>query len=180
MKGLASPSGVVDAIWVEFADTSVVRLDGELMNYNHDADATMDGAGMLADTGGRGQCTAWAELLVMTLGLHGITATSTRIDPPGGPLAGNKLAVIAMPAQGTEDVDYIPGTFAAGGFFFHQVVRVPLFPGRMYDPSYGGLTDQPDWASAKSRYEIDNMTHFRVSGTWIVNPPGDQLVFDPD
>ena len=106
-----------------FASRSVHRVDGTLMIYNHDIDTALTAAQMLGNTTGKGQCTAWADLFVQVLGVQGLAATSTRIDPGMAYLA---FCTRLMPAQGSGGADYVPGTFAATppGFAFHQVVRV--------------------------------------------------------
>jgi len=132
---------------------------------------------MLARADGRGQCTAWADLLVRTLGAHDIDATTTRVDPPG-----DLFAVKAIPAQGSGGANYVPGTLPAGGFNFHQVVRVGLFADRIYDPSFGGRTTKTDARSVELKYEDENISDFRFGpGNWVANVLGDplQLVFTP-
>lgn len=183
VKGLSTPAAVVDAIWTEFADNDVRRVDGVQMSYSH---ATGPGnvalfgytaPEMLARGDGRGQCTAWADLLLRTLGAHNIESTSTKVDPPD-----TRFAVKAMPAQGSGGANYLVGTLAAGGFNFHQVLRVALFPDRIYDPSYGGLTTKSDARSVELKYEDENITHFRFgASTWVANVLGDalQLEFTP-
>ena len=74
---------------------------------------------------------------------------ATKIKPPKG---FDRLAVNAMPAQGTGGANYLVGTLADGGFNFHQVVRVDAYPDRIYDPSYGGLTIKTE--CAKRRIEV--------------------------
>jgi hypothetical protein len=128
---------------------------------------------MLASTTGHGQCTAWTQLLIDVLDDQGISGTDTRIDPPSGRA---KFAVILMPAQGSGGVNYTPGTFANGGFNFHQVV---LINGDIYDPSYGGFTAQTDARSAKLKYEDLYMTdYFNGDGTHVADVKGTkELIF---
>ncbi len=121
---------VVDGVWNKFTGNSTKRVDGTEMSYSHNpAGFALDAAHMLARRDGRGQCTAWADLLVITLGAQGIAATSTRIDGPG-PGPGTGFAVKSMPAQGSGGANYLIGT-APGGFAFHQVVRVGVYPDRI-------------------------------------------------
>lgn len=91
-----------------------------------------------------------------------------------------------MPAQGSGGANYAPGTRAQGGFGFHQVVRVGVYPDHIYDPSYGGLAKKTDARSVELKYEDENITDFGSFGpggtvTWIANVLGDapQLHFMP-
>jgi len=103
---------------------------------------------MLANLDGKGQCTAWADLLVQTLAAQGIGATSERLDTNyTATTPYRKFCVQSIPAQGTGSAVYPGGTYtgpASRGFDFHQVV---FFVGvdasgnpsdEIYDPSYGG------------------------------------------
>jgi len=172
--GGTDPSPVVAAAWGEFADCEVRRVDGMLLRYNHDYPPIISVAAMLADASGRGQCTAWADLLVDVLAAQGIGATRTRIE--------RNFCTRLMPAQGTGGVNYVPGTITASppGFVFHQVVRVDGFADTIFDPSYGTRTDKTDARSVELKYEDENITHLMIGGTWIPDTKGiAELVFTP-
>jgi hypothetical protein len=134
---------------------------------------------MLGDPTGRGQCTAWAELLVIVLEAQGQSATNTRVDPGAG---FSLIAVKAMPAQGTGGANYVPGTLAAGGFNFHQVVRVAAYPDRVYDPSYGTVTIKTDARTVERKFQDMNITNLldAATGVWVAEDPTvSQLIFTP-
>jgi hypothetical protein len=62
------------------------------------------------------------------------------------------------------------------------VVRVGIYPDRIYDPSYGGLSSKSDARSVELKYEDENVTDFRFGvGIWEENDSGDplQLEFSP-
>lgn len=117
----------------EFSDNKVTRLDKVVMRYNHDKDTGLSVAEMLAHPTGKGQCTAWAELLVSTLGVHGVLARTSNIT--AAPNFG-VFDVRAVAAQGSGGNPYRTTSFG-----FHQVVRVDGQENRIYDPSYGTFVD---------------------------------------
>ena len=143
--------GVVDAVWGGFSGNAVTRLsDGLTMQYNHDAGTGLTAADMLAHPQGKGQCTAWADLLVLSLNAQGVASSSVRINPPAGQTA---FRVRLMPAQGSGGANY-----TTTDFVFHQVVKVDCYPNRIYDPSYGGMTE--DATDVELKYEDDNIVAF--------------------
>lgn len=110
------------------------------------------------------------------LGAQGVPSASTRLDYLGG--NPNGFAVRAMPAQGSGLNNYAPGTFP-DGFGFHQVVRVGVYPDRIYDPSYGGM-EVSDHRAVELVYEDKNITHLYMfaTDTWLADPKGTaELVF---
>jgi hypothetical protein len=146
---------VTDAVWGEFSDNVVDRLsDGLTMQYNHDFDTGLTAADMLAHPQGKGQCTAWADLLVLSLGAQGVAASSVRVDPPA---TQSRFRVRLMPAQGSGGANY-----TTTDFVFHQVVKVDCYPKRIYDPSYGGMTE--DAVDVELKYEDDNIVGFLNAG----------------
>jgi hypothetical protein len=132
---------VVDGIWGEFRGNDTKRVDRKTMKYAHEGDFGVTFAELLSK--GAGQCTAWAELLVETLRVQGVQASSTRIisvrpDPFPAPADSNGVpeagfTVVEGPAQGSGGQNYGDRTFT-----FHQVVKIGVYPSRVYDPSYGG------------------------------------------
>lgn len=147
---------VVNGIWSCFASLTVNRIDGVTMLYNHDPGITAgDAAGMLAQTNGKGQCTAWEDLLVQSLAAQGVAATKVQINPIS-PYTG--FEVYKVPAQGSAG-----GLYPTIDFVFHEVVTIPsVFPNRIYDPSYGTITDPPasgpqTLAAAEQSYEPVNI-----------------------
>ena len=55
------------------------------------------------------------------------------------------------------------------------------FPDRIYDPSYGSMTEKTDARSVELKYEDENITDVLIGGTWVADITGDplQLVFPP-
>ncbi len=86
-----------------------------------------------------------------------------------------------MPAQGSAGAPYLRGTLADGGFNFHQVVRITAYPDRIYDPSYGTLTEKTDARAVELKYEDGVITDFLTgTGIWVPDTKGvAQLVFTP-
>jgi len=151
----------VDHIFSKFESLNIKRVDGTVMLYNHQPGFGGNAPQMLAQPQGRGQCTAWADLLVQVLRCQGIAATPVDIDPPG---AAARFAVKLMPAQG--NASYTTGTQARGGFNFHQVVAIGVYPNEIFDPSYGGLTVGTSAVDVEEKYETNNITAF-LEGTWV-------------
>ena len=177
---------VVDGVWGKFSGRTTYRVDGTLMVYSH---LTLHGMINFASNAtdmlsgvyrGRGECDAWADLLVLTLEAQGEGAVSCKITPPANYLA---FAVKAMPAQGSGGANCPDGTKAAGQHFvFHQVVKVTAYPNLIYDPSYGGNPVQaPTIALAETVYEKTNITDFWHLSGYVPVLLGDplQLVFTP-
>ena len=177
---LRNDRAVVDGVWKSFSGNNTYRVDGTLMKYDHTATPIVTtAAGMLSNKNGLGQCTAWANLFVLTLAAEGESAVSTRIDPPKN---AKRFAVVLEPAQGTGGMNYVTGTKEAGrGFVFHQVVMVAVYPNRIYDPSYGQMIASSSLAAAELLYEDTYITELLVKNTWISDVPGDpkQLIFTP-
>jgi len=180
MGGTHTAQRVVDDTFFNgFSHRQVRRVDGTLMYYNHDNDTALTAAQMLGNPTGKGQCTAWADLLVKVLNAQGIAATSTEVAPR---FPHSRFCVKLMPAQGSGFSDYVPGTITARppGFVFHQVVMVDGFADTIFDPSYGTRTDKTDARSVELKYEDENITHLMIGATWIPDTKGiAELVFTP-
>jgi len=185
LYGHVTSNDVVTTLYAEgFADRSVHRLDGTLMVYNHDGDTAEDTAGMLAHPTGKGQCTAWADLLVQVLAAQGIDSHTSDINATS-PYIG--FCVIAMPAQGSGGADYLGGTGRTpyDYFRFHQVVRVDGFSDSIFDPSYGTWVTKTDTRSVEEKYEDENVTMVVLPGVpypvLVPDPPGPAylLAFTP-
>lgn len=145
------------------------------MSYSHVAGTGFDATAMLADPQGRGQCTAWADLLVKVLGAQGINAQ--RVDITAAqPCDG--FQVNQMPAQGSGGAPYLVTRFG-----FQEFVFIANFPTRIYDPSYGTVTDGSTLAVAESQYEANNVASLitidQNGDPLLVVDPGHKLVFTP-
>ena len=177
MYGHVTSNDVVTTLYAEsFAGCSVHRIDGTLMVYNHDVDTSITAAQMLAHPTGKGQCTAWADLLVQVLAAQGIEAERydiSAITPY------TRFRVKLMPAQGSGGANYIPGTEGIG-FGFHQVVRVNGFADTIFDPSYGTHTEKTDDRSVELKYEDEIITQLGYPPDplypyiliWVLDPKG--------
>ena len=168
----------VDHIWGKFSGLNVKRVDGTLMQYNHDADTGMHAPGMLAHPSGKGQCTAWADLLVKTLGAQGISANPLDIAS-NQRLSDSGFTVRAMPAQGSQGADYVVATThgtTQGGFVFHEIVNVGVYPDRLFDPSYGGVAYAGGGLSRLAVYENQNVIDVWQTGSsqWIQQSHADE------
>ncbi|HMO25157.1 MAG TPA: hypothetical protein PKB10_02715 [Tepidisphaeraceae bacterium] len=168
--GREEPASIVDGIWTEFADNEVHRVDGTLLRYSHSEHGFGHTASeMLSREDGRGQCTAWAELLVAALDTHGILAVSVRVRAEHPDIG---FSVRAMPAQGSLGQNYTDAGVWPKVFGYHQVVRVPMLFNRIYDPSYGSLTEPTDGRTVLLTYEDENVTHFwRVVNDVLLDRP---------
>ena len=126
----------------------------------------------LAHPTGKGQCTAWADLLVQVLAAQGIGAHTSDINAnASSPYIG--FRVQAMPAQGSGGTNYTD----LMEFGFHEVVRVNGFADTIFDPSYGTRVDKSDERSVELKYEDEVVTHLAQPNP---NPPYDILwILDP-
>jgi hypothetical protein len=165
---------VVDGVWGKFSGRSTKRVDGTEMKYTHIGNFAIHydvpnpvppGAppgyvpapGMLVS--GIGQCTAWAELLVATVGIHGISGSTQNLSHPlrsGDPernIPPLIFRVKAAKAQGTGGADY-----GVREFGFHQVAEFAVYD-RVFDPSYGTYSsaDVANGHSARVIYERDTL-----------------------
>lgn len=158
---------VINAIWDEFADRSVKRVDGTKLTFWGDVVKAIgigSASQLLAADHGHGSCGAWADLLVKTLQAQGISgayvanihADQAVVRPMLGnpnPPAGWGVGIIArinpnLPAQGNLNPknDFIAVFDPPGGnseaIGAHVVVKVTglnsIFSDKIiYDPSYG-------------------------------------------
>lgn len=142
---------IIDAIWREFADREVRRADGRLMRYGHPGSINV--YKMLTSKSATAQCIAWADLLVMVFRAHGLDATSWRVYPGD---EYDRIGVKDIPAQGSKGQNY-----ATTDFIMHQVVRVGLFPRRVYDPSYGIMIEVAAGKDWRIAYENRAVARYR-------------------
>ncbi len=176
---LDDDKAVVNGVWGKFSGNSTSRVDRTVMTYTHLAGTGIDAADMLKYTeytNGYGQCTAWADLLVQTLVAQGVTATKADVASDANVNA-SAFVVQAMPAQGSPRADYTyMGTTRATAFRFHQIVRVSVFPDRLYDPSYGGTADAAGGLSALTIYENKYLTEVWNGTTWAQDVSSEDLL----
>jgi hypothetical protein len=147
-----SRAQIIDKIWDEFADRSVVRFGNtEPMRYTHVGTFAMRYEDMLAHPHGLGQCTAWTELLIATARFQGvqgvgIDGVAVQMRPQAADL---QFVLKAMPAQGTGAANY-----GVREFTMHEIVQFPDYPERIFDPSYGGTPFEAERGhSARIIYE---------------------------
>lgn len=148
--------GVLDGVWSEFEDRTVKRLDGITMKYDHSEPVNASAAAMLKDATGRGQCTAWTQLFVLALRAQGVTVSSTKLFAAPNY---NQFEVRLMKAQGSGQTDYQTRRFG-----FHEVIASSLWPDRIYDPSYGAMTEKSgnDARTVRLIYEDENVERHLV------------------
>ena len=170
---------VTDAIWSQFTGRTVTRVDGTMMQYNHDADTGIYAADMLKQPLGKGQCTAWSDLLVQVLGYQGVTASV--LDLASKQIIGNsKFTVKQVPAQGSGRTNYLVGTTQASPFRFHQIVAVNCYPERLYDPSYAYMAQGGVGESAQAVWEDHSLVDVWNGATWNAQTVGaEDLLMDP-
>jgi hypothetical protein len=82
-----------------------------------------------------------------------VSSEIIRINPKTG---FQQFRVQQMPAQGSANVNY-PIT----DWSFHAIVRVGVYSNRLYDPSYGKMTQKAagDARPVELIYEDENVTH---------------------
>jgi len=129
--GKTATGDIIDGIWNNsFATDRIDRVDGVLMNYNHQDGMAIDAAGMLKQTTGRGQCTAWTDLLVQVLAAQGVTA-SPMVVAANQTISASKFTVKLMPAQGSGIYNYTVGTSETNYFRFHEIVSIDYYSDRL-------------------------------------------------
>ena len=161
---------VVDGVWSMFTlnattrikGTEMDRQNGTVMKYNHQIGTGYDVDGMLAQADGRGQCTAWTDLFIHALSVHNEASTTLYIAT-NNRIANFLFTVKVGPAQGELNPF---GTTRTNSFRFHAIVSVAAYPGRLYDPSYGGTpvdeTAGPVAHSALSNYEDKSINEVKI------------------
>ena len=158
------------AIWRDFADWDVRRVDGIRLVYDPDADPFKAG-GPLADANGHGQCAALADLLYETLKVAGV-AGRQRVIRAKAPYDG--FRVTGGRVQGGQILQPSP-------FENHVIVELDSQPNNIYDPSYGLITSKRNAASVEEQWEEDRVEDFRQGvGNWLgENPQGQDLNWFP-
>jgi hypothetical protein len=162
LYGASGQQAVLDAIWGEFSDRRVLRVDGTtvLKYWGPNARGNVTTAELLRV--GDVQCGGWALLLVDVAGAQGVIVTKAVILPPPGP----------NDAQGALQIN--PTEEAQGGiptvafFVDHAVVE---FRGKVYDPSYGTgpFSSRLAWEDAS----VPFFGALLAEGwAWGVNPAG--------
>ena len=63
----------------------------------------------------------------------------------------------------------------------HYVVRIDAYPDRIYDPSFGQMTEKTDARSVEQKWDDVHVTDYELMGLeiWVPNPPGKQVDFCP-
>ncbi len=175
--GKANASDAASAVWNEFSDRKVRRVDGKQMTYwaNNSATCT-DTESLIRD--GNGQCGSWAEFFIDCLKLHGIAdakkilLTTTYENEPNTQVytRGEKRGLMLVKdwnfSSGSVPAMFSPFTHLSGevsdnqngapgqgnknppgAFYNHFIVK---YGGQYYDPSYGGLiySSKEEWENA--------------------------------
>ncbi len=112
--------------------------------------------------------------LAVPNGIGYVPVSRSRVEYPG---AGRGFRVKDMPAQGSGLANYTLLT----DFKFHQVVRIGVYPDRIYDPSYGGMIEKDDARDEELKWEDVNVISLFNGTAWFANVVGDaqQLEFTP-
>jgi hypothetical protein len=170
-KGLNNAATATAAIWSEFTDNIVYKaqLPGTtgaptLLAYQHDALSFYDTRSFLRY--GKGRCGAWARFLVDMLGVQGLQATVSAINPnvtpptppPGYFYDSAGLQVNPVPAQGSGGAAYTTVQFAD-----HAVVKTNNVPNTIFDPSYGVSYTGGSMAVAEQAWEDGALAGFVFS-----------------
>ena len=133
--GLSDSAAIRDAIWDEFADNEVRKVNSQdvLQYYGGGTANTPPNRGDVGTllSNGDGRCGHWADFLVQAFATHGVAASFLDVTPPNG-RAG--FVVGASSAQGTGAADVSTTVFAD-----HALVTIGT---RIYDPSYGRLVHE--------------------------------------
>ena len=155
------------AIWRDFQDFDVRRVDGKRLVYDPNASPAR-AAGPLAAANAHGQCAALADLLYKTLIAAGVPA---------------KQRVI-WPRPQEYDLFRVNGGRVQGGqihqpweFEFHVLVEIDSQPNNVYDPSYCVITSKRDAPSVEEQWEEDHVNDLHiVQQQWVgENPDGQDL-----
>jgi len=163
---------VLNGVFNEYRDWSVKRVqDNVEMDYTHIGNRAVDFPDLLKD--GIGQCTAWAQLLVATTVIHGITGSPVSMWNPnvlnGVPL---NFVVKRMPAQGTgKDAAGHQLEYGVREFRFHQVVEYSIAPNVVYDPSYGVTATGTAPLTGRHAYEtlaLDGIKYLSADGQQVL------------
>lgn len=171
---------IADRIQAVFATRAVKRIgDSVTMKYSHRNATAMYGADMLLNYDGHGQCSAWAQLFYYSVANQGVGCTILMVSPGDG---FDMFTVRGMPAQGSGANNYLPGTPGYGsnpGFGYHFIVRVNVYPDRLYDPSYGTVVVKSvtDVGDVFEKYETATIVTLRreVDSQWV-----NQIRFVPE
>ncbi len=185
--GQTTADNIVSAIWGNFAHPaqSIRRMDGTQLNYYAGTSSAVNTAGLLSDLNGSGQCRAWTEFLMDTLGVQGIGSLETKIEEANSP--GNHKLIIkkwtfvgsgsspgTTPYVFVQDVDAFytdptpgqGGTNPPGYFDRHYMVKYTNGQSHVqfYDPSYGKGP-----YSSQSAWEKDSLDGFGyISSTGLL------------
>jgi hypothetical protein len=127
--GKSEVADVFTAIWSEFTDRDVKRVDGTQLTYWAGADPPDSTAGLLDE--GDGRCGAWMRFLDDCARAQGMTTTQRTVitteNITGPPFRfGIGFRVKAIPGQGNPTPHR--------DFADHAVLK---YGGKYYDPSYG-------------------------------------------
>jgi len=174
--GKARESDVISAVWSDFTDRDVRRIDGTQLRYWHGGSATaVNTRQLLAHA--NGQCGSWAHLFIDTLRGQGITgprkilvfSSDEPLDPATGlpvtpwntsmlvkrwTFAGAGSSPATAPYTYTiadlTDEEGVPGQGNANppsAFGNHFLV---VLDGKYYDPSYGTgpFSSENEWENA--------------------------------
>ncbi len=157
------------AIWRNFADWDVRRVDGKRLVYDPNASPARAG-GPLADANAHGQCAALADLLYKALITAGVPARQRVIWPKNPPYDGFQVA------GGRVQGGQIQQPWA---FEFHVIVELDSQPNNVYDPSYGIITSKRNAASVEEQWEEDHVDDLHiVQQQWVgSNPDGQDLIW---
>lgn len=193
-NGLSGSDAIItDAIWTEFANRNVRRVDGtQLTYYQSYLTNVFETAGLLKF--GDGQCGSWAKFLLDIRKVQGIKDTSdnffifTAINGDG--FIVNNWTFIGSGHSGRSDYPYlnlptslyigstsynwsyeevndasgIPGQGTANPASLFGNHQMVFVNGQYYDPSYG--TQHPDLAHIQT-----SLAGFLVSGIYPIDEP---------
>lgn len=164
--GETTEAQTASKIWSEFTDRNVQRTDGTQLKYWDGGAANATNTSMLLHDG-NGQCGSWAEFLIDSLKVQGISsAKKILIVEATDPM--NRLFLVktwqyngtgmspgTAPYSYVMDVDVVdqPGVPGQGNpdppgaFYNHFIVQ---YGSQFYDPSYGNgpFTSQAAWENA--------------------------------
>ena len=197
-KGKTTEAEIVTGIWGDFTDRSVLKSDGtgpmrywgEIACTNKETAVCGNAADLVKYADGK--CGAWAEFLINTIQVHGLTAVQSTIaydsyigPPPTYGYLGNPqrgFYVIDVAGQG--------GTPCGRKFVNHVVVK--SFPGDtngIYDPSYGNKFSLPTSTESEAAWDDGSVEKFYTlydlpyphgdEERTLNNPTGKQVTFTP-
>ncbi len=162
---------VADAIFGEFTDQSVIRVDGTPLIYDP-GQAGHTAATPLSRQDGQGQCSAMSDLLFQTLSAQGVIATK-RFVQPASPYA--RFQVKDALVLGGINLS-VPNT----QFGWHVLIKINADPDLIYDASFGAKTVRGAAATVEDQWESDHVIDFEDgnTGNWIgSNPAGRDLIW---